>query len=61
MYKMYTYRVVKENIVNGQQNKRTRVLSRCDQLTVGGLYMHLGSGFPGAYRILELMEVIDCE
>lgn len=49
---MYSYRVVKEN-PDGTQGKRRRVINRIWPLEVGGLYVHLGYGFKGAYRILE--------
>lgn len=52
---MYTYKVVKENW-NGSQAKRSRRITRNKPLVVGGLYVHLGKGFPGAYRVLELLE-----
>lgn len=55
---MYTYKIIKENAVSGQQDKRTRTITRCRPLEVGGLYLHLGRGYPGAHRILELVEVL---
>lgn len=57
---MYTYRVVKEDFHSGERSKRTRTITRNRPLRVGGLYMHLGKGFSGAYRVLELLEVL-CE
>lgn len=54
---MYTYKIVKENIVNGDRAKRTRQITRPTPLKIGGLYMHLGKGYPGAYRVLDLLEV----
>lgn len=53
---MYVYRIIRENIVNGVRSKRTRTIDRYEPLKIGGLYMHLGKGYPGAYRVLELIE-----
>lgn len=53
---MYVYRIIRENVVNGQRAKRTRTIDRYEPLKIGGLYMHLGKGYPGAYRVLELIE-----
>lgn len=53
---MFIYRVAKENAVNGQQSKRTRIIHRNRPLAVGGLYVHLGYGFRGTYRVLEEMK-----
>lgn len=50
---MYEYIAVKEDFYTGQQGKRKRRIYRREPLEVGGLYMHLGYGFPGAYRVLE--------
>lgn len=52
---MHTYRIVKENLVNGVRSARTRTIDRNKPLEVGGLYLHLGKGYPGAYRVLELI------
>ena len=52
---MYTYKVVRENAVNGQRGKRAKLYYRYEPLTVGGLYAHLGAAFPGFYRVLELL------
>ena len=59
--KRYIYRVARENVVTGERAKRSRTIERYDQLTVGGLYMHLGSGYPGAQRVLELVKVEEDE
>lgn len=53
--KRYTYKVIRENVVTGERAKRSRTIERYEPLTVGGLYMHLGYGYPGAQRVLELM------
>lgn len=55
--KRYIYRVARENLTTGERAKRSRMIERYKPLTVGGLYMHLGSGYPGAQRVLELVRV----
>lgn len=52
----YTYWVVKEDCLTGQRAKRKRRIVRDRPLEIGGLYMHLGTGFAGSYRVLELIE-----
>lgn len=52
---LYTYRMIKENVVTGERAKRSRKIYRYEPLTVGGLYCHLGHGYPGFYRVLELV------
>ena len=59
--KRYIYRVARENVVTGERAKRSRTIERYEPLTVGGLYMHLGSGYPGAQRVLELVRVEEDE
>ena len=53
--KRYTYKVIRENVVTGERAKRSRTIERYKPLTVGGLYMHLGSGYPRAQRVLKLI------
>ena len=57
--KRYIYRVAREDLTTGERAKRSRVIERYKPLTVGGLYIHLGSGYPGAQRILELVSAED--
>lgn len=52
---MYEYLVIKEDPCTGEKGKRSRRIYRREPLEVGGLYMHLGHGFPGAYRVLKLI------
>lgn len=52
---MYTYRIIKEDFYSGKRGKRTRTITRVRPLEIGGLYLHLGKGYPGAYRVLELI------
>lgn len=60
MYKTYRYKLIKESL-DGTRGKRTK--SYCsfeDDLTVGGLYVDLGPGFRGFYRVLSLeVEKVD--
>lgn len=51
---LYIYRVIRE-YPDGSQGKRTK--ERCcykPDLQIGGLYVHLGRGFPGMYRVLSM-------
>lgn len=57
MGKTYTYRVIRENAVNGQQGKRAKLYCCFKPLQVGSLYTLVGQGFPGFHRILELVSV----
>lgn len=51
---LYVYKVVREDI-NGNRGKRARQLYRYKpDLKIGGLYVHLGSGFPGMQRVLSM-------
>ena len=53
---MYTYKIIKEDFHTGVRGKRTRTITKNRPLEVGGLYAQLGNGYPGCYRILELIE-----
>lgn len=59
--KRYVYKVIRENVVTGERAKRSHTIERYKPLTVGGLYVHLGSGYPGAQRVLELIGEEDDE
>lgn len=51
---MYIYKVIRE-YPDGSRGKRSRKLWRWkNDLKVGGLYVHLGNGFPGLQRILSM-------
>ena len=52
--KLYTYKVVKEDFHTGKRGKRKKSCQRPYPLKVGGLYAHLGVGFPGFWRVLKL-------
>lgn len=54
MWKSYQYKVVRED-GHGNRGKRAKTYySFEDNLKVGGLYLHLGKGFPGFQRVLSL-------
>ena len=53
--KRYIHRVARENLTTGERSKRSRMIERYNPLTDGSLYMHLGSGYPSAQRVLELI------
>ena len=53
----YIYTVVREDYVTGERAKRTKnFYSFTPRLKVGGLYTHLGKGFPGCHRVLSVKE-----
>lgn len=51
---LYVYKVIRENL-DGSRGKRAKNYS-CfkPKLKVGGLYVHLGPGFPGFQRVLGM-------
>lgn len=54
MDKLYKYKVIRED-VNGNRGKRPKTYwSFENRLSVGGLYAHLGKGFPGLQRVLSM-------
>ena len=53
---LYAYKVVREDI-NGNRGKRAKRLVRYGNeppLRIGGLYTHLGRGYPGMQRVLSM-------
>ena len=57
--KMMKYRVIRE-YPDGSRGKRSKSLLRYidqDPLVIGGLYVHLGNGYPGMQRVLSAEEV----
>lgn len=52
----YIYTVVKEDFRTGERAKCTRKYYTYKPLTVGGLYVHLGKGYPGCQRVLSVEE-----
>lgn len=54
MCKLYKYKVIRERL-DGSRGKRAKTyFSFENHLKVGGLYVHLGSGFPGLQRVLSM-------
>lgn len=54
MCKLYIYKLVREDL-SGTQGKRVKQDCRYEpDLQVGGLYVHLGPGFPGLQRVLSM-------
>lgn len=52
--KMYKYKVIRED-PKGNRGKRGKILYRFENdLEVGHIYFHLGSGFPGLQRVLSM-------
>lgn len=52
---VYVYTLVKEDFHTGERAKRVKKNIRFSpDLEIGGLYAHLGSGYPGFYRVLSL-------
>lgn len=57
MEKEYIYTVVREDFHTGECAKRTKkYYSFTPRLAVGGLYTHLGPGYPGCQRVLSVEE-----
>lgn len=53
---LYVYKVIREDI-NGNRGKRAKRLVRYEgdrPLRIGGLYTHLGRGYPGMQRVLSM-------
>lgn len=54
MYTLYIYKVVRE-YADGTQGKRARTLCLYEpDLVVGGVYAHLGLGYPGLQRVVSM-------
>lgn len=54
MWKLYKYKIIREDL-KGNQGKRAKTYwSFTENLKVGGLYVHLGYGFPGLQRVLSM-------
>lgn len=49
---VYVYKVVRE-YQDGSRSGRCKTISRYKPLSVGGLYVHLGAGFPGMQRVIS--------
>lgn len=48
----YTYKVLRE-YPDGSRSKRAKTIRLFEPLTVGGLYVRLGKGFPGMQRVIS--------
>lgn len=54
MDKVYKYKVIRE-YMDGTCGKRTKTYWSFErELRVGGIYAHLGSGFPGLHRVISM-------
>lgn len=54
MAKQYIYKLIREDWATGAQAKRHRTIIRDKpDLKVGGLYVHLGKGYPGCQRVIS--------
>lgn len=53
--KLYIYQVLREDLITGQRGKRSKRYSSFQpDLMVGGLYLDLGDGYPGAQRVIDM-------
>lgn len=51
---LYIYKVIREH-PDGTQGKRAKTLCRYEpDLNIGGLYVHLGPGYPGLQRVVSM-------
>lgn len=59
--KTYIYKVIRENPDGSTGKKPKNIRRSAMDLNVGGLYLHLGKGYPGMQRVisLEVEEVLD--
>lgn len=55
----YICTVVREDFRTGERAKHTRKYYSFTPLTVGGLYVHLGKGYPGCRRVWDKKERLD--
>lgn len=58
MCKLYKYKVIREDWDGIQGERAKTYFSFEDNLKVGGLYVHLGKGFPGFQRVLSV-EIVE--
>lgn len=56
MCTVYHYKVVREYVDNTRGKREKSLMLFEPDLAVGGLYVHLGSGFPGLQRVLSMTE-----
>lgn len=51
---LYIYRVIREHL-DGTRGKRAKQYCCYEpELHIGGLYVHLGTGYPGFQRVLSM-------
>ncbi|MCX4271909.1 MAG: hypothetical protein OSJ71_06570 [Acetatifactor sp.] len=51
----YIYKLIREDWTTGTRAKRPRIIIRDKpDLQVGGLYVHLGKGYPGCQRVVSV-------
>ena len=51
----YIYTLVREDFKTGSRGKRTKKIYRfAPDLDIGGLYCHLGVGYPGCQRVISM-------
>ena len=56
MATQYVYKLIREDW-NKQSGKRTKTIIRDKpDLNIGGLYVHLGPGYPGCQRVLSVVK-----
>lgn len=58
-HRTYICTVVREDYRTGERARRTRKYYSSRPLTVGSLYVHLGKGYPGFQRVLDVEERLD--
>lgn len=54
MPQQYVYKLVREDWITGERARRPKTIIRDKpDLRVGGLYVHLGKGYPGCQRVVS--------
>lgn len=51
----FTYLIVRVDLADMEEYERIRRITRSEPMKIGRLYTHLGSEFPGIYRVLALV------
>lgn len=51
----FTYLIVRVDLADMEEYERIRRITRSEPMKIGRLYTHLGSEFPGTYRVLALV------
>ena len=55
MIQQYVYSVIREYPDGSRGKREKKFCSFEDSLRVGGLYVHLGPGFPGMQRVVRMI------